>query len=95
MPGPPAPHGVPDWMEAAYAGVRQESVGMAGKRAQKKRGRLCCGVIIPAPDGPGGQSLNFVSVYMRLTSVSQTGAAKTKPMVDMLMASEAYSSSAP
>ena len=39
MPGPPAPHGVPDWMEAAYAGVRQESVGMAGKRAKKRRGR--------------------------------------------------------
>ena len=38
MPGPPAPHGVPDWMEAAYAGVRQESVGMAGKRAKKKEG---------------------------------------------------------
>jgi len=25
-------------MEAAYAGVRQESVGMAGKKAQKKEG---------------------------------------------------------
>lgn len=38
MPGPPAPHGVPDWMEAAYASVRQESVGMAGEKAKKKEG---------------------------------------------------------